>query len=229
MGLNDQANFPRPPVITAALPTLRAFTTAINSATQTITDHLSQALALPAAHNLKLNHELTAPSLDIIRLLKYQPQPASEQVVIPHAAHTDMGSLTFLFTRQLGLQIQCPGDGNEAEDWRWVQPPRAGHAIVNLGDSLSLLTNGVLRSCVHRVQQLPNRAMPTRYSFAYMVRPAEDTVMVAPRTARIPAAEPGLPVPTCKEWVERKYSVLRLAERPQDLEWMMTGQQKRTS
>ncbi|GAB1210901.1 hypothetical protein ATERTT37_000011 [Aspergillus terreus] len=98
------------------------------------------------AHNLKLNHELTAPSLDIIRLLKYQPQPASEQVVIPHAAHTDMGSLTFLFTRQLGLQIQCPGDGNEAEDWRWVQPPRAGHAIVNLGDSLSLLTNGVLRS-----------------------------------------------------------------------------------
>jgi isopenicillin N synthase-like dioxygenase len=225
MGLNNEADFPRPPVITAALPTLRTFTTTINSATQIITDYLSQALDLPPTHNLKLNHEMIAPSMDIIRLLRYQLQPASEQAVIPHAAHTDMGSLTFLFTRQPGLQIHCPGDREKDEEWQWVQPPRTGHAIVNLGDSLSLLTNGVLRSCVHRVQQLPNREMPTRYSFAYMVRPADDTVMVAPQTARIPAAEPGAPVLTCKEWVERKYSVLRLEGRPQELEWMMTGQQ----
>ncbi|GES64083.1 clavaminate synthase-like protein [Aspergillus terreus] len=227
LGLNKQADFPRPPVISAALPALRAFTTIINAATQTITDHLSQALDLPPTHNLKRNHEMTAPSLDIIRLLKYQPQSASEQALTPHAAHTDMGSLTFLFTRQPGLQIQSPGDGDNDQGWQWVRPPREGHAIVNLGDSLSLLTNGVLQPCVHRVQQLPNRAMPTRYSFAYMVRPAEDTVMVAPQTARIPAAKPGTPVLTCKEWVERKYSVLRLEKRPQDLEWMMTGQQQR--
>lgn len=224
LGLKNQADFPRPPVIDAALPTLHALTTAINSATQTITHHLSQALALPPAHNLKHKHEITMPSPDIIRLLKYQPQPASEQVLIPHAAHTDMGSLTFLFTRQPGLQIQCPGEGEEKGDWEWVRPPRDCHAIVNLGDSLSLLTNGMLRSCVHRVGQLPNQATPTRYSFAYMVRPADDTVMCAPQTARIPVTEPGVPVLTCEEWMERKYSVLRLEERPRGLEWMMTGQ-----
>ncbi|KAJ5159373.1 Clavaminate synthase-like protein [Penicillium canariense] len=226
LGLNNQADFPRPPVITAALPTLHALTTAINSAAQTITHHLSQTLALPPAHNLKYKHQITTPSQDIIRLLKYQPQPASKQILIPHAAHTDMGSLTFLFTCQPGLQIQCPGEGEEKGDWEWVRPPREGHAIVNLGDSLSLLTNGVLRSCVHRVGQLPNRAMPTRYSFAYMVRPADHIVMVAPRTERIPATEPGVPVLTCEEWIERKYSVLRLKERPLGLEWMMTGQQQ---
>lgn len=66
--------------------------------------------------------------------------------------------------------------------------------------------------------------MPTRYSFAYMVRPADGTVMCAPQTGQIPAAEPGAPVLTCEEWMERKYSVLRLEERPQGLEWMMTGQ-----
>lgn len=227
LGLNNQADFPRPLVITAALPTLHALTTTINSATQTITHHLSQTLALPPAHNLKHKHEITTPSQDIIRLLKYQPQPASEKVLVPHAAHTDMGSLTFLFTRQPGLQIQRAGEGEAKGDWEWVRPPRAGHAIVNLGDSLSLLTNGVLRSCVHRVGQIPNRAMPTRYSFAYMVRPADHTVMVAPQTLRIPALEPGAPVLTCEEWMERKYSVLRLEERPRGLEWMMTGQQQR--
>lgn len=138
-----------------------------------------------------------------------------------------MGSLTFLFTRQAGLQIQCVEKGEAKGDWEWVRPPRAGHAIVNVGDSLSLLTNGVLRSCVHRVGQIPNRAMPTRYSFAYMVRPADQTVMVAPQTSQIPAAEPGVLALTCEEWMRRKYSVLRLEERPRGLEWMMTGHQQR--
>ncbi|KAF9887235.1 hypothetical protein FE257_010363 [Aspergillus nanangensis] len=225
IGLDDEAEFTRPPIITAALPTLHAFTTAINRATQTIVHHLSEALALPPADSLKYKHEMTTRSPDIIRLLKYQPQPASAQVLIPHAAHTDMGSLTFLFMSQPGLQIQSPREGEEGGEWEWVRPPRAGHAVVNLGDSLSLLTNGVLRSCVHRVSQPLNRAMPTRYSFAYMVRPADDTIMIAPQTERIPAAKIGAPVMTCQEWVQRKYSVLRLEQRPLELKWMMTGQQ----
>ncbi|RAK81858.1 putative oxidoreductase [Aspergillus fijiensis CBS 313.89] len=221
LSLDNQRDFPRPPLIDHYMNTLQQFTTFVNTTSQTIFDKLSHSLELPETGNLKLLHRPSAPSPDIIRLLKYHPQPA-EQRGVPHAAHTDMGTLTFLFTRQPGLQIQNPGE----EIWRWVLP-REGHAIVNLGDGLSLLTNGYLQSCVHRVGPLPGRAMPTRYSFAYMVRPENQTVMAAPQTGCIPARDPDATVLTAQEWLEKKYSVLRLDARPDDLVWMMTGQQGR--
>ncbi|PYH43179.1 Clavaminate synthase-like protein [Aspergillus saccharolyticus JOP 1030-1] len=218
LNLDNQQDFPRPKLIDQNMNTLRQFTNFVNTTSQTIFDRLSHSLELPESGNLKLCHRSSAPSPDIIRLLKYQPQPA-EQRGVPHAAHTDMGTLTFLFTRQPGLQIQSPGD----DCWKWVLP-KAGHAIVNLGDGLSMLTNGYLQSCVHRVGPLPNRAMPTRYSFAYMVRPENQTVMGAPQTRYIPARESDAPVLTSQEWLEKKYSVLRLDARPTELAWMMTGQ-----
>lgn len=202
------------------METLKEFTYFINSTTQTITDNLSRSLELPETTNLKLFHRLSAPSPDIIRLLKYQELPI-EQRGIPHAAHTDMGTLTFLFTQQAGLQIQSPG----SDEWTWVLPKR-GHAIVNLGDGMSLLTNHYLQSCVHRVGPLPNQAMPTRYSFAYMVRPENETKMTAPETRLIPERDADENVLTSSQWLEKKYSVLRLDSRPADLHWMMTGQQK---
>ncbi|RAL11741.1 Clavaminate synthase-like protein [Aspergillus homomorphus CBS 101889] len=221
LGLDNQQDFLRLPLIDQYMGTLQQFTTFVNITSQTIFNQLSRSLELPESGNLKLFHRLSAPSPDIIRLLKYQSLPA-EQRGVPHAAHTDMGTLTFLFTRQPGLQIQDPGD----DVWKWVVP-RDGHAIVNLGDGLSMLTNGYLQSCVHRVGPLPNRAMPTRYSFAYMVRPENATVMAAPQTGLIPARDPDTRVLTSQEWLEKKYSVLRLDARPDDLVWMMTGQQKR--
>jgi isopenicillin N synthase-like dioxygenase len=218
MGLDGQQSFARPLTIDLYMETLRGFTSIINSATQTITGSLSHSLELPETANLRLFHRMSSPSPDIIRLLKYQPQPVEERGV-PHAAHTDMGTLTFLFTRQVGLQIRSP----VSKEWAWVQPME-GHAIVNLGDGMSLLTNGYLRSCVHRVSPLPDQAMPTRYSFAYMVRPGRETVMTAPETRLIPPKCSGKKVLTSGKWLEQKYSVLRRDSRPVDLDWMMTGQ-----
>ncbi len=195
------------------------FTKTVHSIADTVNDSLSSALQLPQPASLRRYHRLNAQSSDIVRLLKYQPQPI-EQRGAPHAAHTDLGTLTFLFTEQPGLQICTPG----TNDWSWVLPIKS-HAIVNLGDAMSLLTNGYLRSCVHKVGPLPNRAMPTRYSFAYMVRPEDHTPMAGPETSLIPARDPSEPTPTGAQWLQKKFKVLRSESRPNDQDWVMTGRQ----
>lgn len=49
-----------------------------------------------------------------------------------HNKHTDIGTLTLLFTEQLGLQLELQHPGSD--EWEFVAP-LAGHAIVNVGDS----------------------------------------------------------------------------------------------
>ncbi|KAF7586736.1 hypothetical protein BBP40_008396 [Aspergillus hancockii] len=191
----------------------------IHLATWTIMESLSSSLGLPETENFNSFHRPTAPSPDIIRLLKYHPQQIEERG-IPHAAHTDLGSLTFLFTRQPGLQVLSSDSGK----WEWVQP-KEGHAIVNLGDGMSLLTNGYLRSCLHRVGPLPNKAMPTRYSFAYLVRPEEHAPMTGLKSAFIPAPDQNEPVYNAGEWLKKKYGVLRLETRQEGQDWVLTGRQ----
>lgn len=80
----------------------------------------------------------------------------------PTPSHTDATSTTMLFTWQGGLQITntgAAGEGNvDVEDtdkkaeysWYYVQP-EPGNVIVNLGDVMVALSNGVLKSGKHRV------------------------------------------------------------------------------
>ncbi|KAJ5604027.1 hypothetical protein N7537_006983 [Penicillium hordei] len=219
LGLEGHQDFSRPFIIDKYMGTLKDFTQTVHSIADTVNDSLSSALQIPQSANLKLFHRLNAPSSDILRLLKYQAQPI-EQRGAPHAAHTDLGTLTFLFTEQPGLQI-CTTSTN---DWEWVLPMK-NHAIVNLGDSMSLLTNGYLRSCIHKVGPLPNTAMPTRYSFAYMVRPEDQTPMTGQETSLIPPRVSNEPILTGAQWLRKKFKVLRSELRPTDQDWVMTGQQ----
>ncbi|RAL61058.1 hypothetical protein DID88_010399 [Monilinia fructigena] len=60
--------------------------------------------------------------------------------------HTDFGSLTLLFRQPIAsLQVLTP-----QKTWKHVKPYPAS-ITVNIADSLSFLTNGYLRSSVHRV------------------------------------------------------------------------------
>lgn len=217
LGLQGHQDFSRPVIIDESMGILQDFTRTIHSIADTINDSLSSALQIPQSATLRLHHRLNAPSSDIVRLLKYQPQPI-EQRSAPHAAHTDLGTLTFLFTQQPGLQICTPG----TDSWTWVLP-KEGHAIVNIGDAMSLLTNGYLRSCVHKVGPLPNQPMPTRYSFAYMLRPEDQAPMAGPETLFIPPRNPNEPIFTAGQWLQKKFKVLRSESRAKNQDWVMTG------
>ena len=166
-------------------------------------------------------HRTHLSTPDLIRLLKYRALPVSERGA-SHIPHTDLGSMTFLYTRQPGLEILSP----RTSAWESVEP-HAKHAIVNLGDGLVLLSNGYFHSCLHRVKAPLGRAMQERYSFAYFLRAEDETPMrpvkalQALTTGRESDQEEE--VPTSAEWLQKKYLSLRGSTWQKENDWMLTA------
>lgn len=84
--------------------------------------------------------------------------------------HTDFGSLTLLFRQPIAaLQVRKP-----QEQWKYVKP-LPGSITVNIGDSLSFLSDGYLKSSIHRVvAPPPDQANIDRLGVYYFFRPEND-------------------------------------------------------
>ncbi|KAF2834547.1 Clavaminate synthase-like protein [Patellaria atrata CBS 101060] len=189
-------------------------------------DLLNTRLDLPPS-KLGSLHRLKAVSGDQVRFVKAPPQPPDDQRTAL-GAHSDFGSITVLFNRLSGLQVQLlptvkserpVGNPNRAvrketdDGWAYVRPlPR--HAIVNFRDTIVKFTARILRFNIHRVVSPPrNQASLTRYSLVYFARP-EDNVPLKPlkastavkkqldRGPRSEEDEEG--VLTSKEWILRR-------------------------
>ena len=217
MQLGALADFKRPPLVDKHMSALHTLTSAIIRAADIILSSLSQSLELSANESFGKMHQSHLPSLDLIRLLRYHKQPLSEQGS-SHVPHTDLGSLSFLFTKQYGLQIL----GAKSKEWEWMQP-REGFATVNIGDCLGLLTEKRFRSCRHRVKALPGQAMQERYSFAYFMRPDEDALMKTVSSPLIPKPDEQAESFTAGEWLQRKYTMLRRDTWKENESWILTG------
>ncbi|KAJ7627479.1 2OG-Fe-II oxygenase family oxidoreductase [Roridomyces roridus] len=140
------------------------------SITKTILSRLSDAFELQGSARFENNHREEKESTTTLVMLHY-PQNSNADCggLNPH---TDVGSLTLLFTPQWGLQVWSPT--KKDREWLWVEP-RPGHAIVNVGDTLRFLSGKRLMSCVHRV--LPTSGQnqeEDRYSIAYLIRAESD-------------------------------------------------------
>ncbi|KAG8378458.1 hypothetical protein BUALT_Bualt08G0139300 [Buddleja alternifolia] len=85
--------------------------------------------------------------------------------------HCDPTALTILHQDQVG-GLQVLSDGK----WKSVRP-RHGALVVNLGDTLEALSNGVYKSCPHRA--IVNKSME-RISLVFFFCPSEDKVIVPP-------------------------------------------------
>ncbi|KAF2824030.1 Clavaminate synthase-like protein, partial [Ophiobolus disseminans] len=83
--------------------------------------------------------------------------------------HTDLGCLSLLFHAEAGLQVRL----REAGPWEHVQT-RRGLAIVNVGETLQFMSNGSLRSVLHRVAPLAQHILQERFTVGYFMR-AENT------------------------------------------------------
>ena len=77
----------------------------------------------------------------VMRLLHYpaQSEPTGEH--IRAGAHEDINTITLLLgAEEAGLELKT-------KDGRWIPvSPRPGELVINIGDMLQRLTNGVLRS-----------------------------------------------------------------------------------
>ncbi|KAJ5986012.1 hypothetical protein N7499_007696 [Penicillium canescens] len=87
--------------------------------------------------------------------------------------HTDFGSLTLLFSQHVaGLQIRTT-EGV----WKYVKPVEGG-ITCNVADTLSFLTNGFLKSTIHRVVTPPRDQINIpRLGLLYFCRPGDNTIM----------------------------------------------------
>jgi isopenicillin N synthase-like dioxygenase len=62
--------------------------------------------------------------------------------------------------------------------WKWVKP-HPSSITVNIADVLQFLTNGFLKSSIHRVVVPPSdQATVDRHGVLYFVRPEDDTELV---------------------------------------------------
>jgi len=115
-----------------------------------------------------------------LKYIHYPPMTEQPGRDVPRLAeHTDWGSITFVFSKQAGLEIRDPNNA-----WRQV-PVFDGGIVVNIGDALSLWTGKALKSTMHRItwENLPKDK--DRYSIAYFTNPNYDAILNPTKTAAL--------------------------------------------
>ena len=125
------------------------------------------ALMSVGLEDLSILNSFETPTI-WLRLLHYPPIPkSSPNDLYGSAPHTDFGCLTILTQDDIGgLQVQTKnGD--------WIDVPKVeGSFVVNVGDMLNRLTNGILRSTPHRVI---NKSGKERFSCPFFFDPHVNT------------------------------------------------------
>ena len=164
-----------------------------NIVTKSILSALSTAMGLTGASRFENMHRNDRPSTSTLAMMHYVPtDPAATAKNIGHQKHTDISSLTLLWSDQWGMQIKPPG----AREFGFVAP-KPGCAVMNVGDSLRFASGHTMQSCIHRV--VPFRADEHRYSIAYFLR-AEDDATFTDSEGRLT---------TAGKWHDEKFAAFR--------------------
>ncbi len=133
------------------------------------------------------------PATTWLRLLHYPPQdPQSPEDEYGSAPHTDFGAITLLAQDDVG------GLSVKSADGSWVDvPPVTGSFVLNVGDMLHRMSNGLLRSTPHRVT---NRTGRERFSIPFFYDPHVNTV-IEPLASTTRSALPDFEPIVYAEWL----------------------------
>lgn len=137
--------------------------------------------------------------VSITRLAHYPPQPKNALFnQLGAGAHTDWGMVTMLLQDDVGgLEVQ-----NADGDWI-AAPPLEDSFIINLGDMMSIVTNGLYHSSMHRV--LNNSSRRSRYSVPTFFDPNYRTLVECAPTCRSAEGEVEGTGVTVGEHINRMY------------------------
>lgn len=182
------------------IKTFSDFIAGSNIITKTMLSCLSSALGLNGEARFESMHRNEHKSKSALAMMCYLPGDVKTSKEIGHQKHTDIGSLTLLFSEQWGLQILPPG----CNTWNFVEP-RKGHAVVNVGDSLRFASNHSLFSCIHQVVPIDN--VMDRYSVAFFLRPDNNAKFLDSQGRWI----------TAEQWHDEKFDVFTLPHSEQRL------------
>lgn len=174
-------------------------------------DRCAQVLLEACALYLDLPRDwLSQAAIDsptLLRVLHYPPVPAaSPPAQMRAAAHEDINLITLL------CEATAPGLELRQTDGTWL-PIAAipGQIIVDTGDMLQNLTNGLFKSTTHRVTN-PEGDRDRRFSLPFFVhpRPAVDLSPLASCVARTGGA-PQFPSLTAGEYLTQRLREIGLA------------------
>ncbi|KAL4783712.1 putative 1-aminocyclopropane-1-carboxylate oxidase [Aspergillus varians] len=132
------------------------------------------ALGLEDEEWLVNKHRYEQASGDHLRYMKYYARSQEENDKLGGVwlkGHSDMGSLTLLFRQPVAaLQVLT-----KSGEWKYVRPQMEA-LTVNIADALQFMTNGYLKSSIHRVVAPPkDQAHIDRLGVLYMVRIEDDS------------------------------------------------------
>ena len=144
--------------------------------------------------------ERTQKPMATLRLLHYPPQAKqdlSDLAKIGCGAHTDYGLATILLQDDVGgLQVR-----NSADEWVDA-PPIPRSFVVNIGDMLSMWSNGRYASTVHRVVNMTGKE---RYSIPFFLNPDVGTTVESLSTCQRKGESPRLKAEPSHEILNRRY------------------------
>lgn len=146
---------------------------------------LMQAFALALDLPEHYFDEATSFPMVGVRILHYPPQERQEATDIGLGAHTDYTFFTLVQQESVAALQVLNANGI------WIDaPPKPRTYVVNVGDFLSLITNGTFKSTVHRVL---NRSGEERYSIPFFFSPnKEATLDVVPTCKKEGGVEKGV-------------------------------------
>src|SRR4029453_8142933 len=142
----------------------------------------------------------------VLRLLHYPPQGANTGRHIRAGAHEDINTITLLLgAEEAGLELLT-------KDGRWIPvSPKPGELVVNIGDMLQRLTNGVLRSTSHRVvNPAPDRKSHARYSMPFFLHFHPEFMIEALRGTVPPGEQPKWPSISSHEFLQERLREIKL-------------------
>ncbi|WYZ39870.1 hypothetical protein EsH8_IV_000211 [Colletotrichum jinshuiense] len=175
---------PQPEVINQNRPEIEHFARHIHSQiVQKILTLFAIILELPEDYFAARHRYDEALSDCHLRYMKYHARDTETNAKLDNVwvkGHTDFGSLTLLFRQPIAALQVRGNDGN----WKWVKP-YDGSITVNVADALEFLSNGFLKSSIHRVVvPPPDQAGIDRLGVLYFVRP-EDSLELTPVQSKV--------------------------------------------
>lgn len=186
----------------SAMPELRATLEAYRDRMAVLGQHLVRLVALSLELDEDYFDEGFQDHVITTRLLHYPPQDGvGEGNELGAGAHTDWGLITMLYQDEVGGLEVLNADGE------WVRAPHIpGTFVVNLGDLVPKLTNGLYLSNTHRVL---NTTGVRRYSVPTFFDLDYDYVVTAVPTVLDENEQPGPGITTgdhLAEMLRRTYA-----------------------
>jgi len=142
----------------------------------------------------------------VMRLLHYPPIQGEPGSNVRAGAHEDINTITLLLgAEEAGLQLLT-------KDGRWIPvSSKPGELVVNIGDMLQRLTNGVLRSTTHRVvNPPPERRGFSRYSMPFFLHFRSD-FLIEPLPGTVPSGQQPKWAPiTANDYLQERLREIKL-------------------